>query len=351
MGRGYWLVKQEPTKYSFDQLVADGGTMWDGVRNFQARNNLQAMRRGDRVLFYHSVVGPAVVGICEVTREAYPDPTAKEGSWVAVDLAPVRKLKRPVTLEEIKADRTLRTIPLVRQSRLSVMPIEKTAFDAIVQRGGCCEPRCWWHGGSRASAVWAGELEQLRNENAQLRSRVQELERENARLRGDASHGLSAALEQRATAAVAVAPGETPGTTSISTEASRLEGIGGGKSRHGITWRAEPRAGGGRPDAAAVVIDTSASGSTYRGVSMLRLVVDGTPVDCPVADYRTEIAPTGRDGAGRIQSEHVTATVPAAVLDRVAEASDVSGTLGPTTFHLTPEQLAAARAFVQRLGA
>ena len=136
MGRRYWLVKQEPTKYSFDQLVADGGTMWDGVRNFQARNNLQAMRRGDRVLFYHSVVGTAVVGICEVTREAYPDPTAKEGGWVAVDLAPVRKLKRPVTLEEIKADRALRNVPLVRQSRLSVMPIEKTAFDAIVKRGG-----------------------------------------------------------------------------------------------------------------------------------------------------------------------------------------------------------------------
>ena len=136
MGRRYWLVKQEPTTYSFDQLVADGGTMWDGVRNFQARNNLQAMQRGDRVLFYHSVVGTAAVGICEVTREAYPDPTAKEGSWVAVDLAPVRKLKRPVTLEEIKADRTLRTVPLVRQSRLSVMPIEKTAFDAIVKRGG-----------------------------------------------------------------------------------------------------------------------------------------------------------------------------------------------------------------------
>ena len=136
MGRRYWLVKQEPTKYSFDQLVADGGTMWDGVRNFQARNNLQAMRRGDWVLFYHSVVGTAVVGICEVTREAYPDPTAKEGSWVAVDLAPVRKLKRPVTLEEIKADRALRNVPLVRQSRLSVMPIEKAAFDAIVKRGG-----------------------------------------------------------------------------------------------------------------------------------------------------------------------------------------------------------------------
>ena len=92
MARRYWLVKQEPTKYSFDQLVADGRTMWDGVRNFQARNNLQAMRAGDRVLFYHSVVGTAVVGICEVVREAYPDPTAKEPGWVAVDLAPVKKL-------------------------------------------------------------------------------------------------------------------------------------------------------------------------------------------------------------------------------------------------------------------
>lgn len=139
MPRRYWLVKQEPTKYSFDQLVADGRTMWDGVRNHQARNNLAAMRAGDRVLFYHSVVGTAVVGVCEVVREAYPDPTAKEparqGQWVAVDLAPVRKLKRPVTLEEIKADATLRGIPLVRQSRLSVMPLEKPAFDAIVKRG------------------------------------------------------------------------------------------------------------------------------------------------------------------------------------------------------------------------
>ncbi len=136
MARQYWLVKQEPTKYSFDQLVADGRTMWDGVRNFQARNNLQAMRTGDRVLFYHSVIGTAVVGVCEVVREAYPDPTSKEAPWVAVDLAPVKKLKRPVTLEEIKADRSLQGIPLVRQSRLSVMPLDKAAFDAIVELGG-----------------------------------------------------------------------------------------------------------------------------------------------------------------------------------------------------------------------
>jgi predicted RNA-binding protein with PUA-like domain len=135
MPRQYWLVKQEPTKYSFDQLVADGRTMWDGVRNFQARNNLQGMRTGDRVLFYHSVVGTAVVGVCEVVREAYPDPTAKEAGWVAVDLAPVKPLKRPVTLEEIKADGALRDIPLVRQSRLSVMPLERAAFDRIVKLG------------------------------------------------------------------------------------------------------------------------------------------------------------------------------------------------------------------------
>ena len=135
MPRQYWLVKQEPTTYSFDQLVADGRTMWDGVRNFQARSNLKAMQAGDRVLFYHSGSDPAVVGVCEVVREAYPDPTAKDGGWVAVDLAPVKKLKRPVPLAQVKAERTLRDIPLVRQSRLSVMPLEKTAFDAIVKMG------------------------------------------------------------------------------------------------------------------------------------------------------------------------------------------------------------------------
>lgn len=135
MARQYWLVKQEPTKYSFDQLVKDGRTMWDGVRNFQARNNLQAMRAGDRVLFYHSVVGTAVVGIAEVAREAYPDPTAKEAGWVVVDLVPLKALKTPVTLADVKADAALKDIPLVRQSRLSVMPLEKAAFDRIVALG------------------------------------------------------------------------------------------------------------------------------------------------------------------------------------------------------------------------
>lgn len=135
MARGYWLVKQEPTKYSFDQLVKDKRTVWDGVRNFQARNNLKAMRAGDPVLFYHSVVGTAVVGIAEVVREAYPDPTAGDDRWVVVDLAPVRALKRPVTLEEIKGDPSLADIPLVRQSRLSVMPLPRQAFDRIVALG------------------------------------------------------------------------------------------------------------------------------------------------------------------------------------------------------------------------
>jgi predicted RNA-binding protein with PUA-like domain len=135
MPKGHWLVKQEPTAYSFDQLVREKRTMWDGVRNYQARNNLAAMKTGDRVLFYHSVKEQAVVGICEVVREAYPDPTAKEEGWVVVDVAPVAKLARPVTLAEVKADAILKDIPLVRQSRLSVMPLEKAAFDRIVALG------------------------------------------------------------------------------------------------------------------------------------------------------------------------------------------------------------------------
>jgi len=135
MARRHWLVKQEPTKYSFDQLVKDRRTMWDGVRNHQARNNLQAMRTGDRVLFYHSVVEPSVVGICRVVREAYPDPTADDPRWVVVDLEAVKKLARPVPLARIKAEPSLADIPLLRQSRLSVMPLERAAFDRLVALG------------------------------------------------------------------------------------------------------------------------------------------------------------------------------------------------------------------------
>jgi predicted RNA-binding protein with PUA-like domain len=127
----YWMVKQEPTAYAWASFVADGHAAWTGVRNYQARNNLRAMRKGDRVLYYHSVVGKEVVGIAEVTAEAYPDPTAKEGDWVCVDLAPVKALARPVTLEEIKGSKGLADIPLVRHSRLSVMPLTAAHFAEI----------------------------------------------------------------------------------------------------------------------------------------------------------------------------------------------------------------------------
>lgn len=128
----HWLVKQEPTAYAWEDFVRDGKTAWTGVRNFQARNFLSAMRRGDRVLYYHSVTGKAVVGEAEVVREAYPDPTAEEDGWVCVDLKPLKPLARAVTLAEIKADPRLADIPLLRQSRLSVMPLSAAHFRAIL---------------------------------------------------------------------------------------------------------------------------------------------------------------------------------------------------------------------------
>ena len=131
----YWLVKQEPSAYSWDDFVRDGRTSWTGVRNFTARNNLRAMQEGDEVLFYHSVVGKAVVGIAKVVRTAYPDPTAKEGDWSAVDLAPVKPLATPVTLEEIKRRPQLKEIALVRLSRLSVQPVEEAEYREIVRLG------------------------------------------------------------------------------------------------------------------------------------------------------------------------------------------------------------------------
>lgn len=127
-----WLVKQEPTAYSWDDLVKDGRTAWTGVRNFAARRNLAEMSVGDRVLFYHSVVGKAVVGIAKVVRAAYPDPTAEEGGWLCVDLAPVRPLAAPVTLEQIKATPSLAGLALLRQSRLSVQPLSGEDFETIV---------------------------------------------------------------------------------------------------------------------------------------------------------------------------------------------------------------------------
>lgn len=131
----YWLVKSEPTKYSWEQFVRDGSTFWDGVRNYQARNNLQAMKKGDTVLFYHSQDGKEVVGIAKVLKTAYQDPSTDDPRWVAVDIKPVRAFKKPVTLEHIKADERLRNIGLLRQSRLSVMPLLAEEFDAIVEAG------------------------------------------------------------------------------------------------------------------------------------------------------------------------------------------------------------------------
>ena len=131
----YWMVKQDPTAYSWDQFVADDGTTWTGVRNFQARNNLQAMKKGDPVLFYHSVVGKEVVGIAKVAKTAYQDPTAEEETWVCVDLAPVKPLKTPVTLAQIKEDPSLKEMALLRQSRLSVMPLTPSEYETLIKLG------------------------------------------------------------------------------------------------------------------------------------------------------------------------------------------------------------------------
>ena len=131
----YWIVKQEPSAYSWSQFVKDGRTAWTGVRNFQARNNLRAMKKGDPVLFYHSVTGKAVVGIAKVAAEAYPDPTTDEEGWDCVDLVPVKPLKNPVTLAAIKDMPVLKDVALLKQSRLSVMPLTKAEYDAILAAG------------------------------------------------------------------------------------------------------------------------------------------------------------------------------------------------------------------------
>lgn len=132
MTKNYWLVKSEPESYSWSDFVKDGKTAWTGVRNYQARNNLRAMKRGDLVLFYHSVSEKQIVGIARVQKEFYPDPTAIEGDWSSVDLVPVKALKNRVTLETIKADKILRDIPLVRHSRLSVTPLNENQFHHLM---------------------------------------------------------------------------------------------------------------------------------------------------------------------------------------------------------------------------
>jgi len=132
----YWLVKSEPASYSWDKFVRDRRTAWTGVRNYGARNNLRGMRTGDEVLFYHSVEGKAVVGIARVSKPAFPDPTAEEEGWVAVELSPVSPLPQPVTLAQIKADPPLKEIALLRQSRLSVVPLRSAEFARICRLGG-----------------------------------------------------------------------------------------------------------------------------------------------------------------------------------------------------------------------
>jgi len=151
--KSFWLVKQEPSSYSWSDFIGEDHTSWTGVRNYAARNNLRRMRRGDEVLFYHSGEEKAVVGIAKVMRTAYPDSTAKEGralskaprrsgdrrsleeDWSTVDLAPLKPLRHPVTLREIKSNPRLKDIQLVRQSRLSVMPLAEAAFSEIVKMG------------------------------------------------------------------------------------------------------------------------------------------------------------------------------------------------------------------------
>lgn len=132
----YWLVKQEPEAYSWSDLIKDKKTVWTGVRNFQARNNLSAMAKGDLVFFYHSVSDKKIVGLAKVVKTAYPDPTADSGDWKCVEIAPDKTLKKPISLEQIKARPELANMALIRQSRLSVMPLTPAEFELLYQMGG-----------------------------------------------------------------------------------------------------------------------------------------------------------------------------------------------------------------------
>ena len=129
----YWLVKSEPAAYAWPQFLKDGRTAWTGVRNFQARNNLRSMKTGDAVLFYHSVTSKEVVGLAQVSKEFYPDPTAKEGDWSCVDLVPKKTFSHPVSLETIKTDGILKNMALVKQSRLSVTSVTPEQFARLQQ--------------------------------------------------------------------------------------------------------------------------------------------------------------------------------------------------------------------------
>lgn len=132
----YWLVKSEPSAYSWEQLEKDKQTDWTGVRNYAARNHLKAMKKGDEVFFYHSNEGLEIVGIAKVAKEAYPDKTAKEGDWVCIDLKPYKKLKQPVSLDLIKKEKRLKDMALVRIGRLSVQPVTEKEHDVILELAG-----------------------------------------------------------------------------------------------------------------------------------------------------------------------------------------------------------------------
>ena len=135
MATSHWLVKSEPFKYSWQNFVADKKAVWDGVRNFEARNNLRAMKKGDLVLFYHSSEGKEVVGIASVAKEAYPDPTATEGDWSAVELTPKKALNEPVSLAQVKADKHLTAFALVRKARISVISATPAEFARVLELG------------------------------------------------------------------------------------------------------------------------------------------------------------------------------------------------------------------------
>jgi predicted RNA-binding protein with PUA-like domain len=136
MAKQYWLVKQEPDSYAWAQFVKDGSTTWTGVRNYQARNNLRAMKKGDVVFYYHSNVGKEIVGIAKVSKEAYSDPTAEEGDWSAVDVVPVKAVKKTITLEAMKADPVLKNMALVKNSRISVTPVTEAQAKRVGELAG-----------------------------------------------------------------------------------------------------------------------------------------------------------------------------------------------------------------------
>ena len=132
----YWLLKSEPFKYSWDQFVLDKKTHWDGVRNYLARNHLKAMKKGDKIFFYHSNEGLEIVGIAKVVKEYYQDPTTPEPAWVVVDISPVKKIKKPVTLAQIKAEKDLQEMSLIKSMRLSVQPVREEEWNKILQMAG-----------------------------------------------------------------------------------------------------------------------------------------------------------------------------------------------------------------------